>query len=59
MNEICFSQRKLSHDFGPTEIERFFNCHSFRSVSDFSLRAARQGLSFYVSLLDLQMRLGE
>ncbi|WP_291693757.1 hypothetical protein, partial [Bradyrhizobium sp.] len=38
--------RKLSHEFSRTEIERFFNCRSFRSLM-LSLRAlARQRISF-------------
>src|SRR6202022_1788795 len=31
LRTATFITRKLSHDFPRTEIERFFNCHPFRS----------------------------
>jgi hypothetical protein len=43
--------RKLSHEFPGTEIERFFNCHSFRS---FLVSSRRSGGKEY---LLTQMRL--
>jgi hypothetical protein len=32
INEASITRRKLSHELGRTEIDRYFNCHSFRSV---------------------------
>jgi hypothetical protein len=59
MNGVLFTGRKLSHDFDRTEIERFSNCHSFRSFSDFSVPARRQGKSFDALLIDPARRFDE
>jgi hypothetical protein len=42
-----------------TEIERFFNCHSFRSFSDFFAGARRQRISFDAVALELGASIGE
>jgi hypothetical protein len=45
--KIVFVRRKLSHDFGPTEIEGYFNCHSFRS---FLISPRTQDGKYYLSV---------
>src|ERR1700737_1946204 len=59
LRTATFITRKLSHDFPRTEIERFFNCHPFRSFLVSSRVLGRQIISFDAYALALGASVGE
>jgi len=58
-SRIDIPQRKLSHEVAPTEIERSFNCYSFRSCLMSPQAIDWQRLSFDVRTLELCVSIDE
>jgi hypothetical protein len=59
LTAVIITRAKLSHELPRTEIERFFNCHPFRSFMISPLVVGRQRISFDVDALELRASVGE